>query len=108
MSESEVTDLVNGKQEMLTRYEIKSPIAGVVVKKNISNGELIATDTDAFFMADLSIVWVDMAIHADQVKHTTIGQKVFSRSEAMDQEANGPLFYIGPILDHETKTVFAR
>jgi len=84
--ESDVTALVAGKQKILTRYEIKSPIAGVVVKRNISKGEWIATDTDLFFIADLSTVWMDVVIHADQVRQARMGQNVVVRSDAMKQE----------------------
>ena len=108
LSESDVTALVTGKQDISTRYEIKSPIAGVVVKRNISNGELIATDTDAFVIADISTVWVDVAIHADQVRQTRIGHKVVIRSDAMNQEITGKFFYLSPEFNKITKTVTGR
>ncbi|MDQ3261850.1 MAG: efflux RND transporter periplasmic adaptor subunit, partial [Pseudomonadota bacterium] len=41
----------------LTRYEIRSPIDGIVTAKDISVGEVLKEDSNIFVVADLATVW---------------------------------------------------
>ena len=44
----------------LARYEIRSPIDGVITDKKIVAGANVAADATAFVVADLSTVWAEM------------------------------------------------
>ena len=49
---------------LLTRYEVETPIAGEVIEKHVTLGESVQADTSIFVVADLSSVWVDIAVYA--------------------------------------------
>ena len=60
----------------LTRYELRSPIDGIVVEKHLSLGEAVKDDATVFVVADLSTVWAEMTIYAKDLNTIKIGQKV--------------------------------
>ena len=63
-SEASVQQLAGRANASLTRYEVVAPLAGTVIEKHITVGEMLKDDTEAFVVADLSTVWVDLNISA--------------------------------------------
>jgi cobalt-zinc-cadmium efflux system membrane fusion protein len=92
----------------LTRYEIKAPFKGSVIEKHITLGEAIKEDADIFQIADLSTLWGEITVYEKDLSVVRIGQEVTVKSKAMDLKAEGKIFYIGPLVGEETRTVKAR
>lgn len=90
--------LTNGA---LTRYELRSPVSGKILERHVSPGEAVATNLDAFFVADLSDVWADIAIHADRLDSVMVGQSVVITSIAVGDEVSGELTYLGDVVSRE-------
>ena len=92
----------------LTRYEIRSPIDGVVTEKNIAVGAALKDDANIFTVADLSTVWVEMTVHIKDLNAIRTGQSAAVKATAFDAEATGTISYVGSVVADQTRTAKAR
>lgn len=92
----------------LTRYEIRSPIDGVITEKNIAAGEVLKEDINIFVVADLSTVWVELTVYAKDLNAVKIGQHAIVKAAAFDAEATGTISYVGSVVGDQTRTAKAR
>jgi cobalt-zinc-cadmium efflux system membrane fusion protein len=92
----------------LTRYEIRSPIAGVVTTKQIAAGQVIAGAETLYVVSDLSTVWVDMQVYAQDISAIKAGQPVVVKSSAMNEHASGKVAYVGALVGEASRTATAR
>jgi membrane fusion protein, heavy metal efflux system len=107
-SEASVQQLAGRVNAPLTRYEVVSPLAGTVIQRHIAVGELFKDDTEAFEVADLSTVWVDLNISARDLALVRKGQRVVVAADATMPKAEGTVSYISPVVSDETRTVVTR
>jgi cobalt-zinc-cadmium efflux system membrane fusion protein len=91
-----------------TRYDIRSPIDGVVTAKQISQGQVVGETDSVFEVADLSSVWVEMSIYAKDINTVKIGQTVAVSASAFDAESIGTITYIGALVGQQSRTAMAR
>ena len=109
LSEAELRDMPAHMESDLTRYEIRSPIGGRVVLKDISLGGSLEADTEVFVVTDLGTVWVDVSVYQKDLEHIHEGQTVIISSNGADRPAaEGTVDYLGPVLELETRTALAR
>jgi membrane fusion protein, heavy metal efflux system len=119
MNEAEIT--VRGAQQKLTsigglssgggdltRYEIRAPISGTIVEKNLSVGQAIKEDANIFTLADLTSVWTEMTVYAKDMNVIRVGQKVTVKSAEFDGSAEGVVSYVGALAGEQTRTAKAR
>lgn len=92
----------------LTRYEIRSPLDGIVVEKQISVGEAIKEDADIFMIADLSTVWAEITVYAKDLRFVRPGQNVTVRSKELGLEATGKISYLGTLVGEQTRAAAAH
>ena len=92
----------------LTRYEVRSPIDGVLTEKNIAVGTLLKEDSDIFVVSDLSSVWISMQVYAKDLNAVRVDQDVTVKANAFDAQASGKLTYVGSIVGEQTRTATAR
>jgi len=96
-----------GKDERFAWYALRSPFAGTLIEKHIALGESIDTTSEVFTIADLSSVWVDLAISQQSIPEvredysTTILLPDGSQPETIIQ-------FVSPIIAPETRTALAR
>ncbi len=95
-------------EKALTRYELKSPLDGIVIEKRISVGEAIKEDADIFVIADLSTVWGEITVYAKDLRSVRLGQKVTVRSKELGLEATGKVSYLGPLIGEQTRAAAAH
>jgi cobalt-zinc-cadmium efflux system membrane fusion protein len=91
-----------------TRYELRSPIDGVVVEKHIALGEAVKDDATVFVIADLSTVWAEMTVYAKDLNAVKVGQKATVKAAAFDSTSSGTVFYVGSLVGEQTRTAKAR
>jgi cobalt-zinc-cadmium efflux system membrane fusion protein len=84
-----------------------APFAGTVIEKHIAVGEVLKDDTEAFVVADLSTVWVDLNLSSKDSLLARKGQRVVIATDATMQ-ATGTVSYISPVVSDETRTVVTR
>lgn len=94
--------------EALTRYEMRSLIDGVVLDRHITLGEVLHGDAPAFLVADLSEVWIDLAVYPKDLPDVRTGQRVRIHAGANIPEAVGGIAYVSPAVRENTRTALAR
>ncbi len=90
------------------RYEITAPFGGTVINKHATLGEALAEDAEAFTIADLSTVWVNLTVYQKDLPYLRKGQPVVLASKQGNLKAEGVISYISPTLFEETRTATAR
>lgn len=91
-----------------TRYEIRSPIDGVITNKQISQGQVVATTDNVFEVADLATVWAEMTIYAKDLNTVKVGQQVTVKATAFEAQTTGTIAYVGALVGEQTRTAIAR
>ena len=91
-----------------TRYDIRSPIDGVVTNKQISQGQVISEVDSIFEVADLSTVWVEMTIYAKDVNAVKTGQKVTVKASAFEAQSLGTISYVSALVGAQSRAAMAR
>lgn len=86
-------------------YEIRSPIAGSVTARDAVLGQMVGTDRDIFTIADVSKVWVELAIAPGDLSFAREGQDV--RVEAGPQKGTAKIVALSPLIDPETRSAKA-
>jgi cobalt-zinc-cadmium efflux system membrane fusion protein len=62
--------------QSLTVYEMRAPIAGTVIDRQISLGEYASEQKPAFTVADISTVWVDLSVYRRDLPRVKLGDTV--------------------------------
>ncbi|MEZ5444660.1 MAG: efflux RND transporter periplasmic adaptor subunit [Gammaproteobacteria bacterium] len=92
----------------LTRYEIRAPIGGLVVEKNVALGEAISQEMTLFKIADVSTVWAEIMANVQSLNSLRTGQAATVKANGLDLQATGTVSYIGALLGEQTRTAKAR
>ncbi|MFN8626362.1 MAG: efflux RND transporter periplasmic adaptor subunit [Candidatus Binatia bacterium] len=92
--------------ESLAPYELKTQLDGTVIERHITRGESVDREKPVFVIADLSSVWVDLAVYQKDLDHVRVGQSVLVSSGSAETE--GKISYIAPVVDGPTRTAIAR
>lgn len=88
---------------------IRSPLAGTVVEKLISPGQLLqAGTTPCFTVADLSQVWVMADIYESQLAGIAVGDSAEIVTSASPAPLPGKVENIAAILDPTTRAIAVR
>jgi cobalt-zinc-cadmium efflux system membrane fusion protein len=96
----------NGEPGILLLH---SPIAGKIVMRNLSRGQFVEPTLTAFKVADLSRVFVELAVFEHDVASIRKGDKVELHSPiAPNKPVKGTVAYVGDEIDLETKTSKVR
>jgi cobalt-zinc-cadmium efflux system membrane fusion protein len=94
--------------ESLQPFEVRAPLAGTVIARDVAPGELAGADRPIFAIADLGNVWVDLDVYRRDFGRLRAGQPV--RVDAGDGSAPGEttLAYLSPVGSLNTQTLLAR
>jgi cobalt-zinc-cadmium efflux system membrane fusion protein len=93
--------------ESLQTYALTAPLAGVVTARNANPGEQTG-DRALFTVADLSTVWVEVALFPRDRNRVKAGQLVQVRSGDTGQVAEGRVVYVAPFGSASNQTLSAR
>lgn len=94
-----------GQEQAFRSYQIRSPIDGRVTARNLVLGQMLATDTEIFNIADLSTVWVDLAVQPADLPYARQGQEVIVTGDG--RTAEGKVVALSPVIDPETRSARA-
>lgn len=95
-------------RDSLPRYEIRSPLEGTVVDRDVTMGEAVSADQLIFTVADLSAVWVEVSVNARDLGAVRQGQEAVVASTDLGTEATGRIDFIGRVVGAETRAATAR
>lgn len=94
--------------QSLTQYSLKAPISGRVIQKHAVPGEHVSEEESIYVLADLSTVWVNLAVYPKDIEKVKTGQKVVITETGTDNSTVGRIQYITPVMDVQTRRVMAR
>lgn len=92
------------KAENLPRHELRAPIAGKVVDRRVNPGSPVQPETEVFVLADMSKVWVEMAVPPAELGLVKEGQPVRIVYGDDDRTGHGRVIFISPLLDNQTRS----
>ena len=91
----------------IARYIMRSPMDGVVISRHLVRGELVSTEREAFVVANLSSVWIDISVYASDIPVVRAGQQVILETET-GEKAAGSISFVSPDVSEKTRTAKAR
>jgi cobalt-zinc-cadmium efflux system membrane fusion protein len=96
------------ESESLSTFELRAAFDGVVVDKHIVPGEAVTRERPAFVLADLSTVWVDVAVYQTALPLVRVGRPVVVTASDGTRTATATVSYVAPLVDQATRTTSAR
>lgn len=88
---------------------IFSPLGGIVIHKNATEGMYVDTGSRIYTIVDLSHLWVRLDAYESDLAWLRYGQKVEFETEAYPGETfPGTVAFIDPVLDSRTRTIKIR
>jgi len=106
-SKLEVEQLPDQHDVVLTQYRITAPFSGTVIAKHITLGETVTAETSVFTVADLSSVWIDLAVYQKDIGTVRAGQAARVSTNHGD-EAELIIDFVQPLVGEQTRTALAR
>jgi len=104
-----VTAIRDGKPVPPTPGIIRAPIAGVVVEKLINPGQVLqAGQTQAFTIADLSVMWVMANVFESNLADVTQGERALITTDAWRDTLTGHVDYVAALVDTATRATAVR
>jgi cobalt-zinc-cadmium efflux system membrane fusion protein len=104
-----IKDIQDGRPVSQVEGIIRSPVAGTVVQKLITPGELLqAGTTPCFTVADLSHMWVMAHIFGSDLAAVKTGDPVKIVTDVAAPELNGTVDNISALVDPDTRSVAVR
>jgi membrane fusion protein, heavy metal efflux system len=107
VSAGEVVALVETNQSLVS-IEVKAPIAGVIVERDVNAGETVVDAATLYTIADLSDVWIDLNIPRRDHARVKVGQLVKILADDGGTPATGKIDWIAPTGSAEAQTLTAR
>ncbi|MEA3333721.1 MAG: efflux RND transporter periplasmic adaptor subunit [Pseudomonadota bacterium] len=92
----------------LSRFAVRSPFTGRIIKKNIVLGEVITDAKEIFIVADLTTVWIDLDLYRKDSDSVKKGQKVIITLPSQRQLPDAVIDYVAPLVDEKNRTTMAR
>lgn len=94
--------------DSLRSYDIKSEVTGTVIQKDITLGEFVKNEDTIYTIADLTTVWVDLAVFREDFKKLKVAQPVEIHPGAGEEAIQNKVAYISPFGTEGSQTMLAR
>lgn len=103
-----IKTIATAPRDGLPRYEIRSPLSGTVVERDVTIGESVAADAPIFTVANLSTVWVELSVYAKDLGAVRQGQQVSVVSTDLGLETAGRIDFVGRLVGEASRAATAR
>ncbi|KQT22632.1 efflux RND transporter periplasmic adaptor subunit [Roseiarcaceae bacterium H3SJ34-1] len=94
--------------QSLTSYELKAPIDGTVIDRQVSLGEYASEQKPAFILADLSAVWVDLSVYVQDLNRVRVGDELTIDLGDGGAPVSSRISYVSPVGSSDTQSAIAR
>ncbi len=95
--------------DSLQPYDVKAPIGGTIVAKDVIVGEVTREGDVLFTVTHLGTVWADLRVPATDAHRVRAGQAVtIAGTQSDDQRMDGRVVYVAPIGTADTQTMLVR
>jgi len=112
LSNEQTVDIAQHGEQVdtdIARATLASPMAGVIVDRHLTRGELVNTATRLYTIADPDTVWVIGRAYERNIRFLKPDQKTTIRLDAFPgQRFEGQVDYVASQLDPDTRTVQVR
>jgi cobalt-zinc-cadmium efflux system membrane fusion protein len=95
-------------KEKLAWYPLRAPFDATVIEKHITLGEKLSGDSDAFTVADISTVWVNLNVHQKDLHLVKPGQQVRIAAGSAIPQVEGTISFVSPVVATSSRTTMAR
>ncbi len=103
-----IAALTQGKPAQRT-VSLRAPYRGIVTQIDVREGASVTAEMRMFTLADLSHVWVNVEIYANQLPWVKVGDPVELKLAFMPgRHWQGRIDYLYPTLNPQSRTVTAR
>lgn len=86
-----------------------APMSGVVLTKDVVEGQYVQTGSRIYSIADLSVLWVVLEAYESDLPWIGMGQEVEFQTDAHPGTVfSGKVVYIDPLVNEKTRTVRVR
>lgn len=88
---------------------LRSPLTGRIVESKVKRGEMVESSDTLFVVADLSKVWVELAVYERDLPAVREGDEVEVRIPSAGlAPITGRIAHISELIDHETRSAHVR
>ncbi|MCX7759636.1 MAG: efflux RND transporter periplasmic adaptor subunit [Hydrogenothermaceae bacterium] len=87
---------------------IKSPVNGIIVEKNVSEGSMIKSGEVAYKIIDTSNLWIIADVPQEYVDRVKKGLEVLITPVGSQESFTGYIDYIFPVMDKDSRTLKVR
>ena len=94
--------------QSLSVYEMRAPMSGTVIDRQISLGEYASEQKPAFIVADMSTVWVDLSVYRRDLSRVRIGDTVQIDVGDGGAPIAARLSYVSPVGNTDTQSALVR
>ena len=109
VADAQIASLRAGGDMPALQAAIRSPIAGTVVERLVSPGQLLqAGSTPAYTVADLSTVWVQANVFEADLSLVRVGDAADIVTPASDTPLHGTVRYVAAQVDPGSKATAVR
>lgn len=96
-------------ERLETTSPITAPRGGVITKKSVTVGDVVAVQQTLYEVADLSQVWLDITIYDKDLGRVKEGQVAEFVSDSLPKKTfAGPITYMRPSTGDNSRTFLAR
>lgn len=106
IANEEIAGMDHSINSQLRFYELRSPIAGTVINRHITPGELLSTDHEVYVIADLSTLLAEINLFPKDLTLAKEGHEVTLIS-ADGVSTKGKILFVNPVINDETRTAKA-
>lgn len=92
----------------LTRFELRSPLDGVVTDRRVTVGQSVGEADAVFTVSDLSSVWVEAPVATKDLGNIRTGMAAQVSASGFDAKAAGTITYISALVGEQTRSATAR
>jgi len=108
LSQASVNALGTVPPDTLPRFEIRAPIAGTVIERDLTVGDAVPADRNIFVIANLSSVWIEASIPAKDLVNVRQGQSALVVAPDAALEVRGRVSFIGTLIGEQSRRAIAR
>ncbi|MBI5131529.1 MAG: efflux RND transporter periplasmic adaptor subunit [Rhodopseudomonas palustris] len=94
--------------QSLTTYEMRAPISGTVIDRQISLGEYASEQKPSFIVADISTVWVDLSVYRRDLSRVKLGDTVVIDVGDGGKPIESKISYVSPVGSSDTQSALVR
>lgn len=108
LTENQIIELETTKK-ILNKTPIYSPFSGIVIEKNIQEGQYVDEGMMLYRINDISKVWINLEVYEKDIHYINIGNKVeIYLDQNPETLLNGVVTFIEPQIDNEARVVRVR